>query len=106
MSFPWNTTVASQSPDVIAPDGSEIRFLVQVSGGSTVHCTLPPGCVTQAVRHRTVEETWYFLTGHGQVWRKSDDGEQTVDVYPGLALSIPLGTDFQFRAGKTESLTF
>lgn len=106
MTLPWHTVKPSPEPDAIAPDGSEIRFLVQVSGGSTVHCTLPPGYVTQAVRHRTVEESWYFLSGHGQVWRRAGDLEEVVDVRPGVALSIPLGTDFQFRATDTEGLTF
>jgi mannose-6-phosphate isomerase-like protein (cupin superfamily) len=84
--------------DVLAPDGSEIRLLVSVPGGSMVHCTLRPGQVTQAVRHRIVEEVWYCVAGSGQVWRKSAEAEEIVDVEPGVALSIPLGAAFQFRA--------
>jgi len=83
--------------DVIAPDGSEIRLLPALGRGSMVHCSLPPGKTSLAVTHRTVEEIWYFLSGAGQVWRKQGDREETIDVRPGLALTIPLGTHFQFR---------
>lgn len=94
MTASWQTTRPSDHFDVLAPDGSEIRLLVEVAGGSMVHCTLPPGKVTQAVRHRTVEEVWFFLSGQGEVWRKSNDGEELTGVGPGMALSIPLGTSF------------
>ncbi len=66
-----------------------------------VHCSLPPGDVTRAVRHRTVEEMWLCVAGVGQVWRRAQgDGplEEVVDVEPGIALSIPVGVSFQFRA--------
>ena len=102
----WLTRTLPERPDALAPDGSEIRLLVQVAGGSMVHCTLPPGGVTRGVRHRTVEEVWFFLGGTGQLWRKSGAREEIVDVGPGLALTIPLGTDFQFRTVGDEPLTF
>lgn len=82
---------------VLAPDGSEIRELVAVKGGSMVHCTLPCGAASMAVVHRTVEEVWYFIRGRGQVWRKSETAESVVDVRPGMSLSIEVGTHFQFR---------
>ena len=56
-----------------APDGSEIRELVRTDAASLAHCTLPPGAVSRAVRHRTVEELWYVLSGRGEIWRKSGD---------------------------------
>jgi len=92
--------------DVIAPDGSEIRFLQQVSGGSMVHCTLPPGAVSLAVTHRTVDELWYVLTGAGELWRRQGEREEVQPLVPGTAHSIPLGTHFQFRNPGTEPLTF
>ena len=82
---------------VLAPDGSEIRELVAVRGGSMVHCTLPPGAASMAVKHLTVEEVWYVTQGRGQVWRKRESAESVVDVEPGLSLSIETGTHFQFR---------
>lgn len=44
--------------DVLAPDGSEVRILLALAGGSMSHFLLPPGQVSRAVRHRTVEEIW------------------------------------------------
>lgn len=91
--------------DLLAPDGSEVRVLVKVAGGSMVHCTLPAGQVTRAVRHRTVEELWFCVGGRGQVWRSSAvASEEIVDVEPGVALSIPLGVAFQFRASASVPL--
>ena len=48
---------------VLAPDGSEIRELVSVNGGSMAHCRLPRGATSMAVKHRAVEEVWYFIQG-------------------------------------------
>ena len=98
-----------QLPDeytVLAPDGSEIRELVSVEGGSMVHCTLPSDATSAAVVHRTVAEVWYFIHGRGQVWRKSDSAESVVDVQPGVSLSIEVGTHFQFRNTGDEALRF
>jgi mannose-6-phosphate isomerase-like protein (cupin superfamily) len=71
-----------------------------------VHCTLPPGGVSLAVRHRTVEEIWYILGGQGEVWRKLGDRDEVVEAKPGVCLSIPLGAHFQFRTTGGEPLTF
>jgi mannose-6-phosphate isomerase-like protein (cupin superfamily) len=84
-------------PDAIAPDGSEIRYLLRVKGGSVVHCLLPVGAVTQAVKHQTVEEVWYVLAGNGEVWRKQGELEETTPLEQGISVSIPLGITFQFR---------
>ena len=89
---------------VVAPDGSRIRELVAVAGGSMVHCTLPKGAVSMAVVHATVDEVWYFLSGEGQVWRRRAGGESLVDVEPGVALTIVCGTHFQFRSTGDEDL--
>jgi mannose-6-phosphate isomerase-like protein (cupin superfamily) len=93
----FETTRPGRKVDVIAPDGSEIRLLARLAGGSFVHCRLPPGGVSLAVRHRQVEEVWYFLGGTGEVWRALDGEESVVTVTPGTALTIPVGTRFQFR---------
>jgi len=89
---------------VLASDGSEIRELVRVSGGSMVHCTLPVGATSMAVAHRTVEEVWYVVSGRGQVWRKRDAQVSVVDINPGVSLSIEIGTHFQFRNTGDEPL--
>ena len=92
--------------DVLAPDTSEIRILVGTTRGSLAHGTLPPGRVSLAVVHRTVEEVWYVTEGQGQVWRKLGDHEAVVDVEPGSALTIPTGAHFQFRTTGPGPLRF
>jgi mannose-6-phosphate isomerase-like protein (cupin superfamily) len=103
---PFAVVSVSQQPPVIAPDGSEIRPLIDRPGGSMVHCSLPPGGATVPVRHRTVEELWFFLEGEGEVWRRDDDRDAVDRVAPGMALSIPLWTAFQFRNTGSAPLRF
>jgi len=91
-------------PDAIAPDGSAVRILLQLSGGSMAHFELAPGQTARAVAHRTVEELWYFLSGRGEMWRKLGDNEEVVAVGPGVAVSLPRGTHFQFRSFGPEPL--
>lgn len=88
-----------------APDGSDVRILLALRGGSLAHFTLPPGSVSLAVAHRTVEEVWYFVGGRGEFWRRQAGRDAIVAVEPGMSLTIPLGTSFQFRATGPEPLT-
>ena len=94
----------AELPDAIAPDGSEVRLLAATERGSMAQFSLPPGGISIAVCHRTVEELWYFTGGRGRFWRKSKNTGETVDVYPGVSISIPVGTHFQFRCDGTEPL--
>jgi mannose-6-phosphate isomerase-like protein (cupin superfamily) len=103
---PFATTHLGEAYDVLAPDTSEIRLLVSTSRGSLAHGTLLPGQVSRPLAHRTVEEVWYVTEGRGQVWRKQGSHEAVVDVVPGTALTIPIGTHFQFRASAEEPLRF
>ena len=91
-------------PDVSAPDGSDVRILLALEGGSMAHFELPPGQTTLAVTHRTVEEIWYILGGQGEMWHRQGVREEVVALVPGLCLTIPLGTDFQFRTLGDEAL--
>lgn len=90
--------------DVVAPDGSDVRVLLGLRGGGMAHFTLAPGAVSTAVTHRTVEEIWYVVAGRGQMWRLQDGSAAVVDLQPGVCLTIPLGTHFQFRSTGTEPL--
>ncbi len=85
------------APDVLAPDGSEVRILVSTGRGSMAHFRLAPGQVSMAVAHHSVEELWHVIAGQGQMWRKSGDSEDVTALVPGLSLNIPHGTAFQFR---------
>ena len=68
------------------------------------HFTLGAGQVSRAVAHRTVEEVWYFLSGHGRMWRRQGTWQETVEVTAGVSVSIPLGTHFQLRNDGAEPL--
>lgn len=85
-------------PDHLAPDGSAIRSLLRVRGGSLAYCTLPASAISHAVVHQTVEEIWYCLAGSGQVWRRGAVEAEITDLVPGMCITIPVGTQFQFRA--------
>jgi len=90
---------------VVAPDGSDVRLLPRLAGGSMAHFTLAPGVTSRAVVHRTVDEIWFVLGGTGEMWRASGDRDEVVAMTSGVALTIPLGTRFQFRATGGEPLT-
>jgi mannose-6-phosphate isomerase-like protein (cupin superfamily) len=68
------------------------------------HFKLPPGKTSVAVAHHTVEEVWYFTAGRGQMWRKNETAEETIDVFPGVSISIPIGTHFQFQCTSHTAL--
>jgi mannose-6-phosphate isomerase-like protein (cupin superfamily) len=97
MPDPFATRALPAAPDAIAPDGSEVRILLRLAGGSMAHFRLPPGEVSIPVEHRTVEEIWFVVAGRGEMWRSQAGREEIVALAPGVSLSIPLGTRFQFR---------
>ena len=84
--------------DAVAPDGSDVRILLGLKGGGMAHFELPAGQTSTAVTHRTVEEIWFFLSGRGEMWRKQEERQEVVTVDAGICLTIPLGTQFQFRS--------
>jgi mannose-6-phosphate isomerase-like protein (cupin superfamily) len=90
--------------DGLAPDQSEVRLLLEIRAAGMAHFSLPPGKISTAVTHRTVEELWYILAGHGRMWRLQGDQEEIVTLEPDLCLSVPLGTHFQFRNDGEDEL--
>ena len=105
----------SADPEVIAPDGSEIRLLIDhrhaAVGASMVEVTLPAGQVSRPVYHLTVEEVWYILQGSGHVWRYPPGVDEpslvpSLPVAPGDSLVIPTAWAFQFSADESEDLRF
>lgn len=100
----FSEKAASEKPDVLAPDGSEVRILVSLPAGSMAQFRLPPGQVAKAIVHRTVDELWYVTAGRGRIWRKHDGSESITELYPGLSLTIPVGTSFQFRCDGDAAL--
>ena len=101
----FDTKSLPQYPDAVAPDGSDVRVLLQGRGGGLAHFELAAGQTSVAVRHRSVEEIWYFLRGRGEMWRRSGDDEAVVAVSNGVCITIPTGTAFQFRAVGEEPLS-
>lgn len=119
---PFDTMRLPAARDVVAPDGSDVRVLLRRPGGSMAHFELAGGRTSRAMVHRTVDEIWYILRGQGEMWRRQAGGagqpgeagqaaeagqadrlgragrEETVPLEPGVCLSIPVGTHFQFRS--------
>ncbi|MBM3521499.1 MAG: cupin domain-containing protein [Alphaproteobacteria bacterium] len=91
-------------PTVTAPDGSDVRVLLGLRGGGMAHFELAPGKVARAITHRTVEEIWFVVAGRGEMWRRQGAREEIVALEPGVCLTIPLGTHFQFRAAPDSAV--
>jgi len=100
----FDTRTLAADPDAIAPDGSEVRILVALDRGSAAHFQLGPDQTSVAIRHRSVDEIWYVVSGTGEMWRRTDQREETVALHPGTCVSIPVGTTFQFRTTSPEGL--
>ena len=94
----FHTKQISDRLDVAAPDGSHVRLLLALKGGSMAHFELAEGNISRAIVHRTVDEIWYVLEGLGVMWRQLEEQEETVRMEPGTCLTIPCGTYFQFRS--------
>jgi mannose-6-phosphate isomerase-like protein (cupin superfamily) len=92
-------------PDVVAPDGSNVRVLLATARGSMAHFELAAGRASEAIRHRTVDEVWFILSGRGEIWRRQNGREEVVVLETGVCITIPVGTHFQFRAATGEALT-
>jgi len=68
------------------------------------HFELPAAETSRAVAHRTVGELWFVLSGRGELWRKRGTREEVVVLEPGVCVTLPQGTHFQFRASPGEAL--
>ena len=91
-------------PDIVAPDGSDVRVLLRTARGGMAHFELAGGRASDAIRHRTVDEIWFVLSGRGEMWRKAGERDDVVALEPGVCVTIPVGTHFQFRAAAGEPL--
>jgi mannose-6-phosphate isomerase-like protein (cupin superfamily) len=100
----FETKALPAQPDAVAPDGSHVRVLARLARGSAAHFELAAGATSVAVVHGRVDEIWYFLSGRGEMWRGSAEQDEVVPVGPGVCITIPAGTRFQFRAFGGESL--
>ena len=101
----FETMQLPNEPTIIAPDGSDVRVLLQGVAGGMAHFELGAGLASTAIAHRSVEEIWFILEGLGEMWRKFQDNESTVPLQSGTCVSIPVGTHFQFRASNNGPLS-
>ena len=89
----------------VAPDGSIVRPLSRTDRGSMARFSFAAGAISQAVRHRKVEELWYVLAGEAEIWREAAGPKGEVSpLIPGSSLVIPPGCAFQVRVSATEPL--
>jgi len=100
----FETTTLADARVERAPDGSTVRVLTRLPGASVAQFELAPGEISRAVVHRTIDEIWYVVSGRGELWRRQPAQEETVALGPGICLTIPCGTAFQFRALGAEAL--
>jgi mannose-6-phosphate isomerase-like protein (cupin superfamily) len=100
----FDTKRLPETADVVAPDGSDVRVLLRTGRGSMAHFELAAGRSSDAIRHRTVDEIWYVLSGTGEMWRRLGDREEVVALESRTCVTIPVGTHFQFRAGPAQPL--
>jgi len=97
MNLLFNNKSLTAAYDYLAPDKSEIRLLVEFDGGGICHCTLPVGKVSTAVKHKTVNEIWYCLSGEGEIWQQKNEEDEIRKFSVNDSFTIPLGNSFQFR---------
>jgi mannose-6-phosphate isomerase-like protein (cupin superfamily) len=100
------TVLLPAQPDAKSPAGADIRFLVSGKTGNMIHSTVPPHQINRATVHATVDEFWYILEGHGQIWRDSGSESSVTELIPGTSINIPAGTAFQYRNVSNSDLRF
>jgi mannose-6-phosphate isomerase-like protein (cupin superfamily) len=100
----FETRLLPSTPTAIAPDGSEVRVLLDLPRGGMAHFRLRGHQVARGVTHCTVEEIWYVVSGTGELWRSKDGVTDLTPLGPGTCVSIPLGTHFQFRTTSSAPL--
>lgn len=93
-------------PDATSPAGADVRLLMDSDTGNMIHATVAAGQTNRAVVHATVNEFWYILEGHGEIWRRDREQERVTTLVPGVAIDIPVGTAFQYRNVGTDPLRF
>lgn len=98
------TTALADAVVETAPDGSTVRVLARLPNASLAQFELAPGQISRAVVHRTIDEIWTVVGGRGALWRRQGAREETVTLEPGVCLTIPAGTAFQFRNAGKETL--
>jgi len=100
----YETASVGEAEEERAPDGSRVRPLLSLDSGAMAQFRLDPGQVSRAVRHRGVAEIWLVLAGRGLIWRRQNEQESVDCLERGVCVSIPAGTEFQFRCSGSEPI--
>jgi mannose-6-phosphate isomerase-like protein (cupin superfamily) len=100
------TTTLPEKPDKKSPAGSDVRFIMDGATGGMIHSTVPAYQINKAVVHTTVNEFWYVLEGHGEIWRDDGTENSVTTLVPGTSIDIPQGTSFQYRNVSKDDLKF
>jgi mannose-6-phosphate isomerase-like protein (cupin superfamily) len=100
--FQFKTLPAAS--DYLAPDTSDIRLLNGFDTGGLCHCTLGIGKVSLAVKHKTVSEIWYCLSGKGEIWQMKNEASEVRQFGAADSFTIHPGNSFQFRNTGNENL--
>lgn len=100
------TTLLPERPDAKSPAGADIRFIMDGESGNMIHSTVPPHQTNRATVHATVDEFWFVLEGHGEIWRDDGVDSRVTDLVPGTSIDIPAGTAFQYRNVSDQELKF
>jgi mannose-6-phosphate isomerase-like protein (cupin superfamily) len=101
-----------QAPDAIAPDGIEIRNLVDEPQGarqlSIAEGLLKAGQRSAKVYHTAYEEIWYFLRGSGvfHLHPPAAAEEEVIPVGPGDAVLVSLLHGFWAENTGDDDLVF
>lgn len=104
MATTFEIKALSQQKDYSAPDGSEIRLLAEMNAGGLSHCTLPAGKISAAVKHKTVNEIWWCISGKGEIWQGYGPINETKPFQTEESFTIPVGNTFQFKNTGEEPL--
>jgi mannose-6-phosphate isomerase-like protein (cupin superfamily) len=99
-------------PDHIAPDGVEIRNLVDETQGaqklSVAEGLMKQGQRSNKVYHTSYEEIWYFLQGSGtfHLHRPDSAEEEAMAVHPGDSVLVPPRYGFWAENTSEHDLVF
>jgi mannose-6-phosphate isomerase-like protein (cupin superfamily) len=84
----FDTRKLPATPDMVAPDGSDVRVLLHTPRGGMAHFELARGRASDAIRHRSVDEIWFVLSGRGEMWRRGSAREEVVALEAGVCVTI------------------
>ena len=84
-------------PVSIAPDGLEVRVASLTNNGQVSEFRLAPDTTGDAIKHKTVTELWFLVSGHGTVWLGSHNNGEPKVMQAGEYFVVPPETEFQVR---------